>query len=113
PRDQPFAATSILDDARPPLLPLRRRRLFDACRDGPDVPRRIDNPPGAIAPKLILHWKQNLRTGGHGPLDHGVHISDIDKDHHRRAAVRLWSTARQGGPLWRAVLHSRTAARLS
>src|SRR6266404_7286463 len=88
-----------LDDAGPSFLPLIGRSLFDARGDGPHMPRRIDNPPGAVAPELVLHREEDLRTSGHGPLDHFVHVFDIDIDHHRRAAVRLRSTARKGWPL--------------
>jgi hypothetical protein len=90
---------STLGDFGPPLLPLRGRSLFDASGDGPHVPRWIHNPPGMIAPELVLHWKHDLRPGGYRPLYHFVHVLDIDEDHDRRTAVRLRSTARKGWPL--------------
>src|SRR6266487_2778345 len=91
--------TSTLDDVGPPFVPLRRRSFFDASGDGPDVPRRIDNPPGAIAPQLVLHRNQDLRPRNHRALNHGVHVFDIDEDNHRRAPVWLWSAARKRWPL--------------
>src|SRR5689334_8515193 len=87
---------STLGDPGPPLLPLRRRSLFDTSGDGPHVPRWIHNPPGAIAPELVLHWKHDLRPSGHRPLHHFVDLLDIDEDHDRRTAVRLRSAARKG-----------------
>jgi hypothetical protein len=90
---------STLGDFGPPLLPLRGRSLFDASGDGPHVPRWIHNPPGMIAPELVLHWKHDLRPGGYRPLYHFVHVLDVDEDHDRRTAVRLRGTARKGWPL--------------
>ena len=76
-----------------------RRRRFDASGDVPHVPRRIDDPPDAIAPELIRRRDQNPRPGCHCPLDHGVRVVDINVDHHGRAAVRLGCTARKGWKL--------------
>src|SRR5258705_2169607 len=90
---------STLGGAGPSFFPLRGRSLFDTGGDGPYMPGRIENPPGAIAPELVLDRKQDLRPGGHRPLYHRVHVFDIDVDHHRRAAVRQRPTARNGWPL--------------
>src|SRR6185295_3810592 len=90
---------STLGDLGPSLLSSRGRSLFDASGDGPHVPRRIHNPPGAITPELVLYRKHDLRSGGHRPLHHFVHILDIDKDDHWRTAVRLRSPALKGWPL--------------
>src|SRR5205823_2981281 len=96
--DPPSDNSSTLDDVGPPLPPLRGRSLFDARGDGPYVSRRIDNPPAAVAPELVLHWKQDPCPGGYRPFDHGVHVFDIGVDHHRGAAVRLRGTARKSRP---------------
>src|SRR5262249_35481554 len=96
---RPVATPSTLDDAGPPLLPLHGRSVLDTSGDGPYVSRRIDNPPRTVAPELVLHGKQNPRPGGHRPLDHSIHVFDIDVDHHGRSAIRLRSTARKGWPL--------------
>lgn len=55
-------------------------RSFDVRGDLPHMPRRIDNPPDAIAPELVGHRNQNPRPSDHRPLDHRVHIFDEGAD---------------------------------
>src|SRR6266540_3565874 len=71
-------------------LPLILRRLLDARRDRPHVPRRIHDPRGAVAPELIRQRHESPGACRYGALHGFVDVLDIDIEHHRRTAVRQW-----------------------
>ena len=54
----PHRKQSTLGLAGPPFLPLRGRSLFDVRGDRPHVSRRIEHPPGAVTPELVVHHKK-------------------------------------------------------
>src|SRR5437764_12789365 len=49
-----------IEDRGPAFRPLLGRGFLDAGGDGPDVPRWIHHPSGAIAPELVLSGDEHL-----------------------------------------------------
>src|SRR5262249_31665606 len=70
------------------LADLLHREVFLVRRHVPDVAVRIDDAPRAVTVELVLHRPERLRAGCDGATDDGVHVLDVQVQHHRRATDR-------------------------
>src|SRR5690348_16738515 len=73
--------TLLLEDGGPPIGALLAGRLLDPGGNCPDMPLRVHDPPGPIAPELVFCLDEHLGACRNCALDRGVDVLDVDEDH--------------------------------
>src|ERR1051325_5340426 len=85
--------TLFFQNGGPTVRALLAGRLLDPGGNRPNMPGRVHNPSGPVAPELVLGLDKELGPSADGALDRGVDVLDIDEDHDGRAAIRHRSAA--------------------